>query len=108
MGKNVRIVNGDATPPNIAFIDPDRRIEQIGEDVQIDQLTDRDVMMILDTSAWAQLGPMGDVLKTTKALRSSSITTRARTIWGLNPSKTRQPRPPADWLWMRLTSWELR
>ncbi len=67
IGKDVRIVNGDATPPNIAFIDPEQRIETVGQDVQIDELQDVDVMMILDTSAWAQLGPMGDVLKTTKA-----------------------------------------
>ncbi len=67
LGKTVRIVNGQATPPNIAFIDPQQRIEVIGEDVQVDELKDIDVMMILDTSAWAQLGPMGDVVKTTNA-----------------------------------------
>ncbi|MCA9203538.1 MAG: hypothetical protein KDA59_10855, partial [Planctomycetales bacterium] len=29
--------------------------------------SDTDVMMVLDTSAWAQLGPMGDVLRATQA-----------------------------------------
>lgn len=67
LGKKVRIVNGHSTPPNLAFIDPDNRIETIGEDVQVEALKDMDVMIILDTSAWAQLGPMGDVIKTTNA-----------------------------------------
>ncbi len=67
LGKKVRIVNGHPTPPNLAFIDPTNRIEVIGEHVQVDELNDMDVMMILDTSAWAQLGPMGDVVKTTNA-----------------------------------------
>lgn len=67
LGKTVRIVNGMETPPNLAFIDPTNRIEVIGEHVQVDELKDMDVMMILDTSAWAQLGPMGDVVKTTNA-----------------------------------------
>ena len=31
LGKDVRIVNGQATPPNIAFIDPERRIGVINE-----------------------------------------------------------------------------
>ena len=67
LGKKVRIVNGHPTPPNLAFIDPTNRIEVLGEHVQVDELKDMDVMMILDTSAWAQLGPMGDVVKTTNA-----------------------------------------
>ena len=32
-----------------------------------DALQDREVLMILDTSAWAQLGAMGEVVKTTPA-----------------------------------------
>lgn len=67
LGKDVVIVNGQATPPNLAFIDPTNRIKVIGEDIQIDDLDDRDVLMVLDTSAWAQLGPMGDVIRATKA-----------------------------------------
>jgi phosphoesterase RecJ-like protein len=67
LGKQVRIVNGQATPPNLDFIDPDHRIEAIGAGVQLDELVDADVHMVLDTSAWAQLGPMGDVIRATKA-----------------------------------------
>jgi phosphoesterase RecJ-like protein len=63
LGKDVKIVNGMATPPNLAFIDPTNRIGVIGETVQAADLADRDAIMILDTSAWAQLGAMGDVIR---------------------------------------------
>ena len=63
LGKSVRIVNGQVTPPNLAFIDPDNKLEAINEGVTVEDLADREVMMVLDTSAWAQLGPMGDVLR---------------------------------------------
>ena len=69
LGKDVVIVNGHSTPPNLAFIDPTRRIRTIGEDIQLEDLEDREVLMVLDTSAWAQLGPMGDVLKATSAMK---------------------------------------
>jgi phosphoesterase RecJ-like protein len=64
LGKHVRIVNGQATPPNLAFIDPTRRIGVIGQTVQPAELADIEVLMILDTSAWAQLGPMSDFIRT--------------------------------------------
>jgi phosphoesterase RecJ-like protein len=69
LGKQVRIVNGQATPPNLKFIDRDNRIEAIGVNVQpAELLADGfDLLMILDTSAWAQLGPMGDIIRATKA-----------------------------------------
>jgi phosphoesterase RecJ-like protein len=69
LGKQVRIVNGQATPPNLRFIDPAKQIQAIGVDVQpAELLADGfDVLMVLDTSAWAQIGPMGDVVRATKA-----------------------------------------
>lgn len=67
LGKQVRIVNGQATPPNIAFIDPEKRIRVINQTVQAAELADVEVLLVLDTSAWAQLGPMSDAVKTTKA-----------------------------------------
>lgn len=69
LGKTVRIVNGHATPPNLSFIDPSQRIEVIGETTTFDQLRDVELLMVLDTSAWAQLGPMGEVLRSTKATK---------------------------------------
>ena len=69
LGKQVMIVNGHATPPNLAFIDPQRRIKTLGTNVVAGELETIDVLMILDTSAWAQLGPMSDVIRATKARR---------------------------------------
>jgi nanoRNase/pAp phosphatase (c-di-AMP/oligoRNAs hydrolase) len=63
LGKSVRIVNGDPTPPNLAFIDPNRRLGVIGKTVQAAELASTQVLMILDTSAWAQLGPMSDFIR---------------------------------------------
>ncbi|MEC7500640.1 MAG: DHH family phosphoesterase [Planctomycetota bacterium] len=69
LGKQVRIVTGDPVPPNLAFIDPEQRIEHLGGDVTLDQLSEIEVMMVLDTSAWAQLGPMGDVLRADRKIK---------------------------------------
>ena len=69
LGKQVRIVTGDPVPPNLAFIDPDQRIEHLEGDVTLDQLSEIEVMMVLDTSAWAQLGPMGDVLREDRKIK---------------------------------------
>lgn len=67
LGKSVRIVNGQATPPNLAFLDPHKKIKAIHEHVQPAELADVEVAIILDTSAWAQLGQMSDWIKETKA-----------------------------------------
>jgi phosphoesterase RecJ-like protein len=63
LGKDVRIVNAQATPANLAWIDPEGRLESLAEKVKPADLADRDLAIVLDTSAWAQLGAMGDVLK---------------------------------------------
>ena len=63
LGKDVKIVNGQATPPNLAFLDPENRIQCINESITGDDLSDREVHIILDTSAWAQLGAMGDFIR---------------------------------------------
>jgi phosphoesterase RecJ-like protein len=61
------IVNGQPTPRNLQFIDPAKRIKAIGVDVQPGDLGGFEVLIVLDTSAWAQLGPMGDLVRSTKA-----------------------------------------
>ncbi len=67
LGKDVLIVNGHATPPNLAFLDPQQQIAALGEQMDAEHLRDRELLIILDTSAWAQLGSMADVVKTTTA-----------------------------------------
>ncbi len=62
LGKQVKIVNGHPTPPGLAFLDPAQRISVLGEDIQSDEI-DADCLIVLDTSAWAQLGPMADVVR---------------------------------------------
>lgn len=63
LGKKVRVVMGQSVPPNLQFIDPDHEIMTIGSEIDSAALTDADLIMILDTSAWIQLGPMEDVIR---------------------------------------------
>ncbi len=66
IGKQVRIVNAHRTPPALEFLDPAGTIEVLGDDVEPQDVT-ADCIMILDTSAWAQLGDMGDVIRRSRA-----------------------------------------
>jgi len=68
LGKSVRIVNGDPVPPHIGFIDPNRDVKVLGRDVSEKDLK-CDVLAVLDTGAWSQLGPMADVVRNTTARR---------------------------------------
>jgi bifunctional oligoribonuclease and PAP phosphatase NrnA len=68
LGKTVRIVNADSVPPHIAFIDPNRDVKVLGRDTTNADLK-CDVLAVLDTSAWSQLGPMADVVRITAARR---------------------------------------
>ncbi len=64
LGKKVRIVNGQATPPNLATIDPARRVEVLGEGVTAEAVREAAGLIVLDTSSWVQLGSMADVVRT--------------------------------------------
>src|SRR5215470_9654651 len=68
LGKTVRIVNADPVPPHIAFIDPNREVLVLGRDISAADVKS-DVLAVLDTSAWSQLGPMADVVRNTSARR---------------------------------------
>jgi len=67
LGKQVLIVNGQVTPPNLQFIDPHKKLKALGVDIQLAELDQCEVLMVLDTSAWAQLGTMAEVVRSTKA-----------------------------------------
>jgi phosphoesterase RecJ-like protein len=67
LGKQVLIVNAHKTPPNLQFIDPGRKLKTLGADVQLADLEQIEILLVLDTSAWAQLGDMAVVLRSTKA-----------------------------------------
>ncbi len=62
LGKEVTIVNGHPTPPNLSFLDPVDKILVIGDTTSPDEVNG-DCLIVLDTSAWAQLGPMADVVR---------------------------------------------
>jgi phosphoesterase RecJ-like protein len=60
-GKDVRAVNTSRTPPRYDYLDPDGTLfEHFGTTVTAADLTDREVLVILDLSAWGQLGEMAD------------------------------------------------
>lgn len=63
VGKRVRIVNAQATPASLRWIDPRQRIESLAGGVDPASLAATDLFIVLDTSAWAQLGAMGDVIR---------------------------------------------
>jgi bifunctional oligoribonuclease and PAP phosphatase NrnA len=69
LGKDVLVCNAFSSPPNLQFLDPKKKSKKLGVDISPDQLADREVLIILDTSAWAQLGEMGDVIRSTKAIK---------------------------------------
>jgi len=70
LGKDVLVVNPFATPPGLQFLDPAGKLKQLGADVKAEQLDGYDVLIVLDTTAWAQLGVMGEVIRTTKAVKA--------------------------------------
>src|SRR5262245_5224203 len=63
LNKDVTIVNAQVTPPNLEFIDPPKRLRTLGVDVQPHDLVGIEVLMVLDTSAWPQLGTMAEVVR---------------------------------------------
>ncbi len=67
LGKEAWIVADFDVPPRFQFLDPNKKIQRLGRDVAKDRLPMFDVLMVLDTSAWAQLGAMGEVIRATSA-----------------------------------------
>ena len=63
-GKDVRVVNASPTPPRYDFLDPDGTLfEHFGTSVSPTRLADREVAIILDLSAWNQLGDMAGFIR---------------------------------------------
>lgn len=68
IGKEVRIVNAHRTPPALQFLDPAGRIDVLGDSIEPEDVK-ADCIMVLDTSAWQQLGDMADVIRGLRADR---------------------------------------
>jgi phosphoesterase RecJ-like protein len=63
-GKDVRVVNASRTPPRYDFLDPTGKLfEHYGTDVTLEDLKDREAVIILDLSAWSQLGDVAEVVR---------------------------------------------
>ncbi len=69
LGKEVWLVNPFDLPPGFRFLDPHCKLKGLGE-TPADVVESVDLLMVLDTSAWAQLGEMGEVIRTTKAAKA--------------------------------------
>jgi phosphoesterase RecJ-like protein len=63
LGKQVLIVNADEVPEHIAFMDPYGRVAVLGSTAPMEALRGFDVMIVVDTSAWGQLGGMAEILR---------------------------------------------
>src|SRR3954465_3510022 len=60
-GKDVRVVNSSRTPPRYDFLDPKGTLfEHFGSQATPASLGGREVLVILDLSAWSQLGDMAE------------------------------------------------
>ena len=67
-GKQVRIVNPSEAPDTLRFMDPDGRLTTVGKLKSPTELDGTDVHIVVDTSAWGQLGDLGKLMK-----KSSSV-----------------------------------
>ena len=62
-GKEVVIFNASAPPANLHFLNADGRVLKLDEHIKRNALPEVDVHVIVDTSAWQQLGAMADVIQ---------------------------------------------
>lgn len=69
MGKTVSIVNASAPPANLQFMNPPGVIHKLNDTVTKATIPQHDVIIIVDTSAWQQLGSMADVIQASAARR---------------------------------------
>jgi phosphoesterase RecJ-like protein len=69
MGKTVRIVNPSAPPANLLWIDPEQMVETFGGQVTGASLADTGLHVVVDTSAWQQLGDLGKWMRMTSIPR---------------------------------------
>jgi len=69
LGKRAAIVNGDEVPEHIEFMDVDNRIGVVGSTASLEALRGFEVIIVVDTSAWAQLGRMAEVVRGFRGVR---------------------------------------
>lgn len=69
MGKTVTIVNASAPPANLQFMNPPGVILKLNDTVTKATIPQHDVIIVVDTSAWQQLGSMADFIQASAAKR---------------------------------------
>jgi len=67
LGKRVWIVNASRLPPRYQFLDPLGRMLEVTDPQANEARAEAEVAIVLDTSAWSQLGAMADYFANTKA-----------------------------------------
>ena len=69
LGKDVRIIAPHQTPPTLAFLDPHHCITALEDMTEEDThyLQTADLLCVLDTSSWAQLGEMATLFRNSSA-----------------------------------------
>jgi phosphoesterase RecJ-like protein len=65
--KQFCIVNASSMPPRYKFMDPSRLVRHFPKETTTAQLDAVEVVLILDTSSWVQLGTMADFVRGTGA-----------------------------------------
>ena len=69
LGKDVRLIAPHQTPPTLAFLDPHHCITALEDMTEEDThyLQTADLLCVLDTSSWAQLGEMATLFRNSSA-----------------------------------------
>lgn len=68
-GKTVTIVNASAPPSNLHFMNASGYVLKLNESITKASVPKVDVIIIVDTSAWQQLGTMSDVIQSAPSKR---------------------------------------
>lgn len=69
LGKQVTIVNASAPPANLHFLNPNGHVLKLNESITRANIPVVDVIIVVDTSAWQQLGTMADVIQAAASKR---------------------------------------
>ncbi len=69
LGKTVAVLNPHPVPPTLAFLDPNNELRGLKDATPEERarIHESDVVMVLDTSAWAQLADMGPLFQASPA-----------------------------------------
>jgi phosphoesterase RecJ-like protein len=69
LGKHTLVANGDGVPEHIAFMDAEGRVKTVGTTAPLEALRGFEVLVIVDTSAWSQLGTAAEAVRSFRGQR---------------------------------------